>query len=83
MRKEDSTRPASLHSEVKGDPPFLLQKGIENTYLPNSTLSSRVAPKLRLPQEASQAKNATLGGTFTLQILPQGNKEEPPGSRIE
>ena len=36
-----------------------------------------------LIQEASQAKKATLRGTFALQILSQGNKWESLGSKIE
>ena len=35
------------------------------------------------PQEASQAKKATLGGVLDFQILPLGNKGESSGSKIE
>ena len=46
-RKEDSTEPESLRNEVKGDPPSLLQRGIENTYFPKSAPSFEIDPKLR------------------------------------
>ena len=47
-KKEDSKEPESLHNEEEGDRPSLLQRGKENTYLPRSTSSFEVGPKLRL-----------------------------------
>ena len=47
-RKEDFTESESLHNEVKGDPLSLLQRCIENTYLPTSAPFFEVGPKLKL-----------------------------------
>ena len=47
-RKEDSKKPESLHKQEEGDPLSLLQRGIENTYLPKSAPSFDIGPKLRL-----------------------------------
>ena len=47
-RKEDSKEPEPLHSEEEGDQPSLLQRGKENTYLPNSAPSFKVDLELRL-----------------------------------
>ena len=47
-RKEDFIELESLHNEVKGDPPSLLQRRIENIYLPKSVPFFKVDPKLRL-----------------------------------
>ena len=55
----------------------------------NTSICEEVPPPLKLvqsedfPQEASQAKKATLEGTLDFQILPLGNKGEYLGSKIE
>ena len=75
-RKEDSTEPESLHNEVKSDPPSLLQRDIENTYLRPSAPSFEVVPKLRLyPKKLPKQRKPPYEAHLPSKYYHQGTKK--------